>query len=77
MRAVTGQRGRWVWVLAGLVTAAALVVPGTRLIDSAGVPWHPQPTATVTHAVPTPLSRAGEPTQSYGAPVQETAAPQP
>ena len=32
--AVTGP-GRWIWVLAGLLTAAALVIPGTRLIDSA------------------------------------------
>ena len=34
MREVTAP-GRWVWVLAGLVTAAVLAVSGTRLIDSA------------------------------------------
>jgi hypothetical protein len=34
--------GRWAWGLCGLATAAALAVPGTRLIVSAGVP--PAPT---------------------------------
>jgi hypothetical protein len=37
MRAVTGP-GRWVWGLSGLVTAAALAVPGIRIIDSASWP---------------------------------------
>ena len=36
------RAGRWAWVLCGLATAAALAVPGTRLIVSAGVP--PAPT---------------------------------
>jgi len=33
MRAVA-RPGRWVWGLSGLVTAAALAVPGARLIVS-------------------------------------------
>jgi len=38
--------GRWAWGLCGLATAAALVVPGTRLIVSAGV--SPTPARTDT-----------------------------
>ena len=37
MRAVAGQ-GRWVWGLSGLITAAAIAVPGARLIASPGNP---------------------------------------
>jgi hypothetical protein len=36
MRPVT-RAGRWAWGLCGLATAAALAVPGTRLIVSAGI----------------------------------------
>jgi hypothetical protein len=32
-----GRAGRWAWGLCGLATAAALAVPGTRLIFSAGI----------------------------------------
>jgi hypothetical protein len=32
-----GRAGRWAWGLCGLATAAALAVPGTRLIVSAGI----------------------------------------
>ena len=35
MRAV-GVPGRWVWGLSGLATAAVLVVPGVRLLTTAG-----------------------------------------
>jgi hypothetical protein len=38
--------GRWAWGLCGLATAAALVVPGTRLIVSAGVRQAPARTLT-------------------------------
>jgi hypothetical protein len=31
----------WVWVLVGLITAVALVIPGTRLLDAP--PWHLPP----------------------------------
>ena len=56
MRQVTPP-GRWVWVLAGLLTAAVLLIPGTRLIDSVWASWPTQPPAGVTnvvvHATPT------------------------
>jgi hypothetical protein len=56
MRQVTPP-GRWVWVLAGLLTAAALLIPGTRLIDSVWTSWPTQPAPAVTsvtvHATPT------------------------
>jgi hypothetical protein len=52
VRQVTAP-GRWVWVLAGLLTALALLIPGTRLIDSPG--WHAQPPgdSVTVHATPT------------------------
>jgi hypothetical protein len=85
MRTVTGpagspNRGRWVWVLAGLVTAGALVIPGAKLFDSAGVPVRPQPqaTATLAHAVPTPASSPGGGSmQGSSAPGQVTASARP
>jgi hypothetical protein len=40
------RAGRWAWGLCGLATAAALVVPGTRLIVSAGVRQTPARTFT-------------------------------
>jgi hypothetical protein len=56
MRQVTPP-GRWIWLLAGLLTAAALLIPGTRLIDSTWTSWHTQPPAGVSnvtvHATPT------------------------
>jgi hypothetical protein len=55
MRQVTGP-GRWVWVLAGLLIAVALAIPGTRFFDSIVVNWHPQPPAgsgVTVHATPT------------------------
>ena len=54
MRQVTGP-GRWVWVLSGLLIAAALAIPGTRLFDSILVNWHPQPPGNnvTVHATPT------------------------
>jgi hypothetical protein len=71
MRAV-GVSGRWVWALAGLVTAAALAIPGTRLIVSAGVPGpsYAQPQATVTRTVTVPQPVTSLTVHSYGAPVQ-------
>jgi hypothetical protein len=56
MRQVTPP-GRWVWVLAGLLTAAALLIPGTRLIDSIWTSWSTQPPPSIgnvtVHATPT------------------------
>jgi hypothetical protein len=68
--------GRWVWGLSGLVTAAALVIPGTRLIVSSGVPWHtqrPQDIVIRTVTVPQPVTSLT--VQSYGAPIRVTAGP--
>jgi hypothetical protein len=44
------RAGRWAWGLCGLVTVAALAVPGTRLIISAGV--RPVPPRTITRPAP-------------------------
>jgi len=74
MRAVA-TRGRWIWGLSGLVTTAALVVPGTRLITSAGQAEQAQPQPTVTRTVTVPQPVTSLTVQSYGAPVQVTAGP--
>jgi len=42
-----GLAGRWAWGLCGLATAAALAVPGTRLIFSAGI-TPPTPATAIT-----------------------------
>jgi len=47
--------GRWVWAVAGLITAVFLVIPGTRLIDFA-LRWHAEPPGTSVSAHPTPTS---------------------
>jgi hypothetical protein len=67
MRAVSepGQRtvsgpGRWVWALAGLITAVALVIPGTRLIDSVWLWWRVEPPGNSVSAQPTPTSAHGQ-----------------
>ncbi len=75
MRAVTTS-GRWIWGLAGLITTVALVIPGTKLITSAGVHGQdaqPQSTATRTVTVPQPVTSLA--VQSYGAPVLVMAGP--
>jgi hypothetical protein len=73
MRAVAGP-GRWVWGLSGLVTAAALAVPGARLIASPGTPDNvyaqPQQVAIRTETVPQPVTSLL--VQSYGGQVQVT-----
>jgi len=75
MRAVAAP-GRWVWGLSGLATAAALAIPGARLIATAGDPWPgPNPVRTVTRTVTIaqPVTRLD--VQTYGTPVQVTAGP--
>jgi hypothetical protein len=81
MRAVAdpGRWGsaRWVWGLSGLVTAAALAVPGARLITSAGTNGDniyaaPQPVVTRTETVPQPVTSLV--VQSNGGQVQVTSA---
>jgi hypothetical protein len=75
MRTVAAP-GRWVWGLSGLVTIAALAIPGARLITSAGVPdGSPPPQDTVVRTVTVPQPVASLDVQSYGAPVQVTAGP--
>jgi hypothetical protein len=67
------NRGRWVWRASGLVTAAALAIPGTWLIGHAGVPaGGPGPQAV--SAVPTRQFTIAQPVttlhvESYGAPI--------
>jgi hypothetical protein len=73
MRAVASP-GRWVWRVSGLATAAALVVGGAYLITSAGQAGNGQPMTTVTRAVTVPQPVTSLTVQSYGAPVQVTAA---
>jgi hypothetical protein len=68
--------GRWIWGLSGLVTVAALAIPGARLITYAGVPSatdvEPQTTVTRTVTVPQPVTSLD--VQSYdGASVRVTA----
>jgi hypothetical protein len=58
MREVTAP-GRWVWVLAGLVTAAVLAISGTRLIDSAWLGWPAQPPGISVSAHPAPTGPGG------------------
>ncbi|MGH8921099.1 MAG: hypothetical protein ACRD0H_22665, partial [Actinomycetes bacterium] len=75
MRAITGP-GRWVWGLSGLVTVAALAVPGIRVIDSGGLAMHVTPTQdTVTRTVTVPQPVVSLTVQGYGAPVQVTTGP--
>ncbi len=74
MRAVAA-RGRWIWGLSGLVTTAALVVPGTRLITSAGQAEHAQPAQTASRTVTVPQPVTSLTVQSYGDPVQVSAGP--
>ncbi len=74
MRTVA-TRGRWIWGLSGLVTTAALVVPGARLITTAGQAEHAQPPSTVTRTVTVPQPVTSLAVQSYGDPVQVTAGP--
>jgi len=79
MRPVAAPR-RWIWGLSGLVTIAALAIPGVRLITHAGVPPATQTTVTRTVTVPQPVTSVDAqsyrgPGQSYGGPVQITTGP--
>jgi hypothetical protein len=68
-------RGRWVWRLSGVVTIAALAIPGIHLITSGGQNQDVQPQATATRAVTVPQRVTSLNVQSYGAAVQVTAQP--
>ena len=76
MRAVAA-RGRWVWLLSGLVTSAVLVVPAARLITLGdgvvNASAEPQVVTTRTVTVPQPVTSLT--VQSDGGQVQVTAGP--
>jgi hypothetical protein len=74
MRAVATP-GRWIWALSGLITTVALVAPGIRLIHKAGQADNVQPQSTATQTVTVPQPVTSLTVQSYGAPVEVTAAP--
>jgi hypothetical protein len=73
VRAVA-TRGRLLWGLAGLATAASLAIPGGRLITSAGEPSRNLPD-TVTRVVTVRQPVTTVSVQSAGAPVVVTAGP--
>jgi hypothetical protein len=68
-------RGRWIWVLSGLLTIGVFLVPATRLIASAGPAKHAQPQVAVTRTVTVSQPVTSLSVQSGGAPVQITAGP--
>jgi hypothetical protein len=68
-------RGRWIWRLSGLVTMAAIVVPGIRLITSGEQNENAQPQSTVIRTVTVTQPVTSLTVQSYGAPVGVTAGP--
>ena len=74
MRAVATP-GRWIWRASGLITTAALVVLVIALITSAGQAESAQPQSTATQTVTVPQPVTSLTVQSYGAPVEVTAAP--
>jgi hypothetical protein len=75
MRAVAVP-GRWVWGLSGLITAAALAIPGARLIAQAGVPGYgPPPPDTMVRAFTVSQPVTSLDVQTQGTPVQVTAGP--
>jgi len=76
MHAVT-RSGRWLWAVSGLVTAAALAVPLTRVIAEPGIALHaqPSPTVTVTRTATVPEPVTSLSVQSYGGQVRVMAGP--
>jgi hypothetical protein len=67
--------GRWIWGLSGLITLAALIVPGIALITSAGQAESAQPQSTAIRTVTVTQPVTSLTVQSYGAPVDVTAGP--
>jgi hypothetical protein len=66
MHAVTVQ-GRWAWGVSGLLAAAALAIPGTRLITSERSPWNTaEPTSVTVRTVAVPQRVTSLLVQSYG-----------
>jgi hypothetical protein len=63
--------GRWIWGLSGLAAAAALAIPGARLITLAGIPWHQaQPTAVTIRSLTVPQPVTSLTVRSYGGQVR-------
>jgi hypothetical protein len=75
-RARAAGRGRWIWTLSGLVTAAVIAVPIARAITTAGDPApdvaYPQPVPTSVRTITVTQPVTGVTILSYGAPVQVT-----
>jgi hypothetical protein len=74
MRAVAVP-GRWVWGLSGLVIAAAIAIPVTRLITMAGVPVLAPPQDVATRIVTVSQPVTSLTVDTYGGQVQVTAGP--
>ncbi len=74
MRAVA-DRSRRLWALSGLITAAALAVPGANFVATAGDASNPPSPAavSVTRTVTVPQPVTSVTVLSYGAPVQVAA----
>jgi hypothetical protein len=73
MHAVTVQ-GRWAWGVSGLLAAAALAIPGTRLIASEKSPWNTaEPTAVTVRTVAVTQPVTSLLVQSYGGRVRVAA----
>lgn len=68
-------RGRRIWGLVGLATAASLAIPGVWLISFAGVHHGSAPPDTITRTVTVSQPVTTVNVQSNGAPVQVTAGP--
>jgi hypothetical protein len=66
--------GRWLWGLIGLATAAALVIPGARLITFATESQPAQSQTTLIRTITVPQAVTSLDVQSNGMPVQVTAA---
>lgn len=73
MHAVTVP-GRWAWGVSGLLAAAALAIPGTRLIVSEKAPWSTaRPTAVTVRTVAVTQPVTSLLVQSYGGRVRVAA----
>jgi hypothetical protein len=65
MRAVAAP-GRWVWGVSGLVTAAAIAVPGTFLIAAGGGHHGPPPMSAMIRTVTVPQPVTSLNVETYG-----------
>ncbi len=74
-----GSSGRWIWGLSGLAVAAALAIPGTRLIALTGVSGagllSASPQLVTVRTVPVPQPVTSLTVQDYGGQVRVTSGP--